>query len=179
MNVKNLSKSELLSIRGDIDSQLEYLNNNNNNNNTKETLQKTKLSDLEKGDLIYCIVFNGTKVYDMDYVNINFYMDDDIMYKGLVHFYTEHNNKLRYLETDSYTDEEVMSNSYFLTENRGTYRFFTMNPKTWKEDLNSEMIRLIKKKDEKHRKEVANIESNIQAQINSDEVDRYIKDNNY
>jgi len=179
MNVKNLSKSELLSIRGDIDSQLEYLNSVEEvvKAAVKKNSEKTKLSDLEKDDMVFCIIFNGSRIYHMDYVSINFYREEREEYKEFTNFSSSHPNKP--MGCSSCVRNEVMDNSYFLLDSISSYRFFTMNPKTWKEDLKSEMIRLIKKKDEEHRKDVANIERNIQAQINSDEVDRYIKDKNY
>lgn len=74
------------------------------------------------------------------------------------------------------------SDGWSIYENKGLEAYLTnggfllMNPKTWKEDLKSEMVRLIKLKDDEHRANVANIESNIQAQINSTEVDKYIEE---
>lgn len=179
MNVKNLSKSELLSIRSDIDSQLEYLDSVEEavKAAVKKNSEKTKLSELEKNDMIFCIVFNGSKIYNMDYVKINFYKEEREEYKEFTNFTSSHSDKP--MGCSSCVRNEVMDNSYFLSSSVSSYRFFTMNPKTWKEDLKSEMIRLIKMKDEEHRKNVANIESNIQAQINSDEVDKYIIGNNY
>lgn len=176
MNIKKLSKSELLSIRGDIDSQLEYLDSVEKSVKAavKKNSKKTKLSELDKNDMIFCIIFNGSRIYNMDYVNINFYKEERDEYKEFTNFSTSHPDKP--MGCSSCVRNEVMDNSYFLSEFTSSYRFFTMNPKNWKEDLNSEMIRLIKLKDDEHRENVANIERNIQAQINSTEVDRYIEE---
>ena len=91
MEIKNLNKEDLLSLRNDIDSQLKNIEQNEELEQYKNSLNgKNTLRDLKKGDKIYCIQFNGSKVYNKDYVSIEFYKKNDPSYLNLTNFSITH-----------------------------------------------------------------------------------------
>ena len=62
MDIKKLDKSELLNLKADIETQLEYINK------VDRLKIKKNLSELTKDDEIYCINFNDSKIYKHDFV---------------------------------------------------------------------------------------------------------------
>ena len=70
MNIDKLTQGDLLKIRDNINSRLEYINELKELK--KSSKDKNALSDLDKTDKIFSINFYGSKLYQMDYVKISF-----------------------------------------------------------------------------------------------------------
>lgn len=170
MNIKNLKKEELLIMREKIDSQLKYIDEIKIE--IKKSKEKKSLSDLKKGDKIFCIVFYGSKIYHMDYVEINFYKQDREDYVGWTNFSTNH--KTKPMGCSSALKDECMDNHFFLSDGCSSFHFFTLKPQSWKEDLNSESVRLIKLKEENFNKDIDKFKQVINNLIDCESVDTLI-----
>lgn len=167
MDIKNLKKEELLIMREEIDSQLKYIDEIKIE--IKKSKEKKSLSDLKKNDKIFCIKFYGSKIYHMDYVEINFYKQNKEDYVGWTNFSTKHNTKP--MGCSSCLEDECMYNHFFLSEFSSSNYFFTLKPQSWKEDLKSELIRLITLKEENFNKEIHKFKDSINNLINCESVD--------
>jgi hypothetical protein len=164
MDLSKIEDKELLKMKAEIDKQLLE-------NSTKVKIRKTKkecLSDLVDGDEIFCINFSGSKIYDMDYVMINFY-DNNLKWTK---FSTDHRKKS--LGCGSSLLTECMSQHCFLSDFLCNMYFLTMKPESWKEDIKSEVSRIIMNKEKLFQEEIKKIEGNIDALIISGEVDKLI-----
>jgi hypothetical protein len=147
MDILNLSKDELLKIREDIDNQITYID---------ELQGKEKLSELRRGDRIFAMNFtHDGHIHNMDYVDIILFMRDD----GLMGFSTSHPTKP--MGCSATTEADCMGRHYFLSEFSSSMYFFTLRPHTWKTDIKSELPRIIKIRDEQHRKEIQKFTDNI------------------
>lgn len=164
MNIDNLTKGELLKIRDDINSRLEYINE------LKETKKNSKdintLSDIGKNDKIFSINFYGSKKYQMDYVKITFNKRDDTDW---INFSTSHDTKP--IGCSSALRKECMGNHFFLSEFCSSMYFFTLKPESWKEDLKSELIRLTRFKENNFKNEIKKFEDKVNDIIGNNEVD--------
>ena len=170
MDIKNLKKEELLIMREEIDSQLKYIDEIKIE--IKKSKEKKSLSDLKKGDKIFCINFYGSKIYHMDYVEINFHKQDKENYVGWTNFSTKHN--IKPMGCSSCLKDECMYNHFFLSEFSSSNYFFTLKPQSWKEDLNSELVRLIKLKEENFNKDIDKFKQVINNLIDCESVDTLI-----
>lgn len=167
MDIKKLKKEELLKMKDEINSQLKYIDELKKD---KESKKKPSLSDLSKNDKIFCINFSGSKIHNMGWVKINFYKKDQEDYIGWTNFSTNHNT----MGCSSSLKDECMDNHFFLSEFHSSFYFFTLKPQNWKEDLKSELIRLIKSKEEKFNKNILKFKDSINNLINSDHVDELL-----
>jgi hypothetical protein len=61
-------------MRDEINSQLKYIDEFKKE--IKKSKEKKSLYDLDKNDKIFCINFYDSKIYNMDYVKINFHKQD-------------------------------------------------------------------------------------------------------
>lgn len=167
MEIKKIKKEELLKMRDEIDSQLKHIEEVGNV--VKKPSKKEKLSDLDNNDEIFCINFYGSKIYNMDFVKISFYKECN---DGWVDFSTYHDTKP--MGCSSSIKVDCLSNHFFLFETVTSLFFFTLNPQSWKEDLFSDLNRLLKLKEENFRKEILAFIKNINELRNSDEVDEFL-----
>ena len=170
MDIKKLKKEELLKMRDEINSQLKYIDEFKKE--VKKSKEKKSLSDLDKNDKIFCINFYGSKIYNMDYVEINFHKQDKEDYIGWTNFSTNHNTKP--MGCSSCLKDECMYNHFFLSEFTSSNYFFTLKPQSWKEDLKSELIRLVKLKEENFNKDIHKFKDSINNLINFNDVDELL-----
>lgn len=170
IELENLTKPELLKLKEDIESQLKYIDDLNGlGPEIKPSLAKNKLSDLKPNDLIFCINFDGRKIYQMDYVKITFNKKND---KDWTNFRAEHDTKP--MGCSSSMDTESMNNHYFLSEFSSSMYFFTLKPQTWKTDLKSEAQRLVKIKKEYNNKNIKIFKTKISDLIKAaNKLDAY------
>lgn len=163
INIDRLQKDELLKFKEAIEERLVIINDEESEQKIKLSKQNNKqsLSDLESDDLVLCIIFNGSLIYNMDYVNIKF----DKPYNGYVTFSTNHQTKP--MSCKSTIKEECLDKNYFLDEFPSHFYFITMKTDSWKEDLYSELERHIKLKCETFNAEVDRFKTNISSFINS------------
>ena len=175
MNIEIIKNNveKLLELKDQIDSRVKYLNKIKKE--TKKVNEKNFLCDLEKDDKIFCIHFIDLKIYDMDYVKINFYKKEDENYSGYTNFSTESDTKP--IGCSSALKDECMNNHYFLSE-FGTqhFYFFTLKPQNWKNDLNCELNRLVKSKKNRFNEEIEKFKNSIHSIILNDEVNDLISD---
>jgi len=61
-----------------------------------------------------------------------------------------------------------MNNHCFLSEFPCSMRFFTLKPESWKNDLKSELVRLVKIKEDIFNKEIEVFKNKINDLINAD-----------
>jgi hypothetical protein len=170
MDIKKLKKEELLKMRDEINSQLKYIDEFKKE--VKKSKEKKSLSDLDKNDKIFCINFYGSKIYNMDYVEINFHKQDKEDYIGWTNFSTNHNTKP--MGCSFCLKDECMYNHFFLSEFISSNYFFTLKPQSWKEDLKSELIRLVKLKKENFNKDIHKFKDSINNLINFNDVDELL-----
>lgn len=172
MDIKKLKKEELLKMRDEINSQLKYIDEFKKE--VKKPKEKTSLLDLNKNDKIFCIHFFGSKIYNMDYVEISFYKKDTEDYVGWTNFSAaSHNTNL--IGCSSCLKDECMYNHFFLSEfSSSSFYFFTLKPQSWKDDLKSEVIRLVKSKEENFNKDILKFKDSINNLINCNDVDELL-----
>ena len=130
-----------------------------------------KLADLKGGDMIFCVNFSGEKIYNADYVNINFYKkgDKDSLYTN---FTTSH--KTKPLGCSSALRDEDLNKHYFLSNIIDSFWFFTLKPKTWKEDLTAAMKKYELRETEKYKKQVDDKLTKIKKFIDYFDVNIYL-----
>ncbi len=170
MDIKKLKKEELLKMRDQINSQLKYIDELKKE--VKKSSEKKSLSDLNKNDKIFCINFHGSEIYNIDYVEINFYKEDREDYIGWTNFSTKHNTKP--MGCSSALKDECMYNHYFLSDICSSFYFFTLNPQSWKEDLKSELNRLIKLKEQNFNKDILKFKGSINDLMNYNDIDELL-----
>ena len=108
----------------------------------------------------------------MDYVEISFYKNDREDYVGWTNFSANHNTKP--MSCSSSLKDECMYNHFFLSEFCSSFYFFTLKPQSWKEDLKSEVIRLVKSKEETFNKDILKFKESINNLINCNDVDELL-----
>lgn len=169
MDIEKLNKKELLKLKDDIDNQIKVIDENIINK--KKIGEKSKISDLSKGDKIYCINFSGDNVYHKDYVSISFneINESQSIYYGYVKFSTEH--KTKPMGCSSVLSKESFDNHYFLSDFVSSMYFFTLKPETWRNDLNSELERFIISKETNFIKELDKFKTKITKLIESNQSD--------
>ena len=171
LNLKDIKDEELLKLKEDIEAQLLY------NKNVKSKIETTKwkntLSDLQKDDYIFCINFRGSKIYNMDYVKINFTKHDIDAY-DVLRFSTSHDTLP--MGCSSCVSLDVMNNHFFLSEfSSSTMYFFTIKPEFWKDDLLNEMNRIAQVRKNNYNEELRSFKTFIHDLIeNGEDVDNYI-----
>ncbi len=170
MEIKNLKKEELLKLKNDIDSQLVYLESLKVE---KEKLKdKTILSGLEKGDKIFCINFNGSKIYHMDFVKINFYKQDKEGYENWRNFSTSHDTKPMGLSASILETE--MDKHYFLIEVSGLMFFYTLKLDTWETDLRRALDIEIEFKTIQLNKDIKKLRTKVEDLISNNNIKELI-----
>jgi hypothetical protein len=166
--INNLTKQELLNLKEDIDKRLKKIkeeeliieseiNKKLKRENNRRT--KTKLSQLEKNDEIFCISFRGSIIANMDYVKINFYKRED--YKDILNFSTSHDTKPP--GCSSCVREEEMNRHYFLSIFCSSMRFFTLKPETWEIDIKEALNCEVTKLKEYQKQEVRKLKKNVKS----------------
>jgi hypothetical protein len=173
MDIKKLNKEELLQLKEDIQSQLNYIDTLKVK--IKTSKNKSRLLDLQKDDQIFCIDFNGSKIHHMDYVKINFNKKPKI---GFNEDWTDvsaaHDTKPMGCSTS--IKDECMYNHYFLCEFCSSMHFYTLKPENWKIDLKLEQDRLIKFKRKIFNENIKEFKDKINNLIKSNNVNKIIKD---
>lgn len=167
MDIKNLNEKELLNLRNEVDIQLKNINVLKVA--AQSTKEKNTLSDLTEDDKIFCVIFNESAIYDMDYVKINFYKSDN----NWINYSTSHDTKP--MGQSSAINNKCMSNHCFLTETAASMRFFTLKPEIWKVDIIKEMNRMIDLKNDSFKADMCRIENKIKNLIENNEVDTFIQ----
>lgn len=169
MDLKKLKKEELLKLKGDIESQISFIDSIKTEIQTSK--DKTKLSGLKKGDKIFCICFNGSKIYNMDYVKIHFYENEKD--NAWTNYSTEHDTKPMGCSSAIKTDS--MNNHYFLNEISSHFYFFTLKPENWKNDLKLALDDNIKSRKNYFNQGINKLKNKIKSLITSKEVDELIE----
>jgi len=170
MNIDKLTQGDLLKIRDNINSRLEYISELKELK--KSSKDKNALSDLDKTDKIFSINFYGSKLYQMDYVKISF--NEREIDTDWVGFSTSHDTKP--MGCCSAVRKECMGNHFFLSEFCSSMYFFTLKPESWKEDLKSELIRLTRFKENNFNNEIKQFEDKVNTIIENNEIDILLSD---
>lgn len=162
MDIKNLNKNELLSLKTEIDTQLEYINK------VERLKNKTTLSELKDNDEIYCINFNNSGYNQYDFVKIKIHpLSDDR--EDYVIYSTKHNSKP--MGCSASFHKNYFKKHYFLGEfSSGTFFFLTLKPENWKEDLKLALDFQIELRRENFEKEVQKTINTVTDFINLDNV---------
>jgi len=126
--------------------------------------------NLEKGDLIFCIIFNGEKIHNIGYVNIKFSKEED---SGLYTNFTSSHDK-KPMGCSSVLRDEDLHEHHFLCNLTSSWRFFTLKPNIWKEDLIVAMEKYEKRKKEHYINEVDGKVSNIKTFIDTFDISSYL-----
>lgn len=149
MNIEGLNKSELLELKEAIDNMI------------KELDKPVKLdSKLSKCNKIYCIIFDDSKIYIEDYVDISFGESKN----GYTNFSCRHKTKT--MGCSASIRDEYMDKSYFLFEFCNSMYFFTLKPESWKEDILQAMETNIEYKNEYFEKDILKFKHKITGLIN-------------
>jgi hypothetical protein len=172
MKINNFTVEDLLRIKAEKEKELcnviEQLNCLENLQKERvKSDEENKLSDLVKGDKIFCIKFYDT-VYYMNYVNIYFDEFDNDYTKFIA------KNDSDGMWCSDIVDTKCKNNHYFLSEGCSTMYFFTLYPETWITDLRTEMKRLSKMKKQSFKFELDNFKNKINSLINNDDVENLI-----
>jgi len=171
MNLKDLSKTELLKVKQEVEDQLKIVDIKKAF--VKQSKEKNLLSDLEKDDQILCIIFKGSIIYDIDYVKINFHKGEEKNTKW-TNFSVKHDVKP--MGCSAALKDECMNYHFFLVDFSSSMRFFTLKPQTWKHDLKIEMDTLIKSRTEVFNKDMNRIKKEVNDLIKNKEADSLIND---
>lgn len=113
----NLKKEELLKMKDEINAQLDFIEKVKSR---KEKSKKGKLSSMERNEEIFFINFNGSKIYHVDYVKINFSKHNK--YDDIMNFRTSHDSKQ--IGCHASLPIECMDHHCFLIEFLWAYVFF-------------------------------------------------------
>jgi hypothetical protein len=147
MNIHNLNKEELISLKESIEQKLKI----------DELNSSKKLIDLQDYEEIYLMNIHIGNLYKSEYVKIKFFEHEDGYWK----FHTKP------FSLSSYIDNCSMSNHCFLSEFCEQVFFLTLKPETWKEDLKCEIKRNKKLKYKRLKKELKKFENNIKNVIDN------------
>jgi len=182
MDITGLKKNELLNLKTKVDSQLERINKVDNDklaNGIESSKNKKSLSDLDDDNQVFCMRFSDSKVRDMDYVNLSFSKGGSDEFTSFIA--TNSIDTIHTIGCSSDLKSECLDNYYFLSEFTGSMFFFTLKPENWKDDLKSELSRLIKQKEVVFSEDIAKFEKKVNGLINNSDVDGLIlqKTNNY
>lgn len=171
MNLKALSKAQLLELKEELDLQLKLIDDLNAE--IKLSKEKIGLSSLKNDDKIFCIHFIGSEIIDMDYVRIKFYKNEkDVTYKEWTNFSVQHDTKP--LGLSSAIEDVCLDKHYFLHDFCSHMHFFTLKPENWKVDLKLELERHIKSREGNFNKERKNFKKTITGLIKNNVVDTLI-----
>ena len=170
MKLNKLKIDELLKLKKDIDAQIEHLDTLKKE--IKVSKEKNCLSDLVKGDNIFCINFIGVRIFHMDYVKIEFTKVKELEDIEWLTFLSDH--KTKPMGCFSSIRKECMSNHCFLHETISSMYFFTLKPEHWRDDLKKEMERLELFKTNNFDNEITLFRNNIQNLIGTNEVDNFL-----
>lgn len=170
MDISNLKKDELLKLRENIDSQLKYIDEFKKQ--VKKSKEKNKLSDLDKGDKIFCVNFYGDRIYQMDFVDIEFYKNDKSENLAWTYFSTSH--KTKNMGCSASVRSECMDRHFFMSDFTSTLYFFTLKPESIKQDLQFEMDRHIQDRRLIFDQSIVNFRNSIDNFINSNNIDLVI-----
>lgn len=135
----------------------------------QKKLDKTTISDLEQNDKIFCFNFNGNKLYNIDYVNVDTYKNN----KEYTRIETSHQTKPMGMSVS--VDPHFFDKPYFLTIFASSMYFLTLSPKTWEDDIKSALEFLIKSKEEAFYKEMNDYRNGINNFISEHDILKYLK----
>lgn len=171
MKIEKLSREQLIELKSNIDLQISQLEREEHNKKLNSIKSFEKLSDMKRGGDIFCINFSGEKIYNMDFVHIDFSRNDG---QGYTRFGTSHETKP--MGCSSWINDDDLSNHCFLSEFCGpSYYFFTLKPKTWREDLMWELKKMVSRKKKRYGDEIKNSENTVKPLLKSSEqVDDFI-----
>lgn len=170
IDIKKLKKDELLKLREQLDEQLFQIDSLKFE--MKSLGEKKRLLDLVKGDKIFAVSFSRDFVYNSGFVEMEFSPRSD---ERWTNFTSTHDTKP--LGCSSAILTECLLNHCCLSEFSDSYMyFFTINPKTWKEDLRSEIKRISKNKKAYFNEDLNKFQDNINTFIKSNYVSEFIKD---
>ena len=159
MDIKKLKKEELLKMREDIDSQLKYIDDSEISHKDIFLNGIHTLSDLKNGDKIFCIVFSGSDIWHSDYVNIHLSNCKELGYEDWVDFTTEHTTIP--MGCSSSFRSEKMKSHFFLSIFNCSFRFFTLKPNAWKNDLTIEFNNYIKNEEKSFNDRIGALKINM------------------
>lgn len=160
MDIKNLNKNELLSLKTEIDTHLEHINK------VERLKNKTTLSELKDNDEIYCINFNGSGYNQYDFVKISIFERTDN--KDYVSYSTKHDSKP--MGCSSSFHKDFLKKHYFLNEFLSSAFFLTLKPENWKEDLKLALDFQIELKRKNFEKDLQKTINTVNDFINLDNV---------
>lgn len=167
MDLKTLNKAELLKIKEDVELELKNIDRIKKDS---KSLKKGTLSSLKNGDKIFCICFHGSKIFNIDYVNITFYkIDGD---EKWLKYSTSHPQKP--MGESSGIEYECMDKHYYLHESCSRFSFYTLKPENWREDLKLELKRHTENREIKFKEEMMLFSNNINDLLDDKEVDVFI-----
>lgn len=172
MDFTKMKKERLLEARVEIENQIKYLNDIKAESN--KLRYKNRLSDLEKGDKIFCIHIGKNGHYDMDFVKISFSKTNEPY--TVTQFSTKHDTQP--LNCGGYVEDECMGSHCFIADFCSSYYFCTLKPYSWKKDFELEIQRLIGFKQRRFDADIVIINNNVTALLNveglSDCVGNYL-----
>jgi len=178
--INNFNESELLKLKTDINKQLKIIDkqlkiieiDKIDTIKRKDSVKtKTKLCELTSNDRIFSIgVSNNLDVYFMDYCDIRGYNDKtDSDYHDIS---VRHKTKPYGISTSIHKDE---SEKHYFTSFHSIICFFTLNPETWKEDLQESLIYKIKQEKKHLNEDIKNLKNQIKTIIKSeDKINDYV-----
>ena len=169
MDLKKMNKDEHLKLKSEVSEQLKFIDNFKTE--IKSSKQKNCLSDLKKNDKIFCVIFSKSKIWNIDYVKIEFYERKNDTY--WMNYSTSHDTKP--MGSSSCVAVECMNRHYFLSDSYSCMHFYTLKPESWKEDLKSEIDRLSKRKKKNFNEELKAFKTNVSSFIQNNDVDDLIK----
>lgn len=163
INLNKLNEKELLNLKNKIDVKLTDIETTKKMAKEFKSKNTECLGHLKKDDLVFCIIFNGEKIWDIDYVSIRFGKNKDN--SSYTNFTTTHDTKP--MGCSSSLRDEDLHEKYFLSNFTNSWRFFTLSPNTWKDDLVSAMKKYENRQKEIYTNEVNKNVNNIKKFIDS------------
>lgn len=167
INLNKLNEKQLLNLKDNIEVKLCDIEKSKILGKKFKSQNTECLGYLEKGDLIFCIIFNGEKIWNVDYVNIYFNKKEDS--GSYTNFTSSHDTKP--MGCSSALLDEDLHGHYFLSDFSSSFKFFTLKPNTWKKDLTTAMENY-----ERRRKEyyVDRKVNNIKSFIDTFDISSYL-----
>ena len=157
------NKEDLLFIMEIIEKEIQIKDIEEIQKAKRESL-KTLIKNIGTDDLIYSIEFRLSDgvIYDKDYVDIS--IGDDIT-DGYVSFHTDHKTKPMGCATSMRVED--LERHFTLHDFTGHYKFFTLKPENWKEDLMTAFAIEIGEKQRKMNDEIRVMSTNLQKFIDN------------
>lgn len=173
MDINNLSKTELLKLKSEIDIQIKDIDEKLSVD-IETSCNKKILKNLNSKDLIFGVNFSAKhNIHNMGYVHMTFTKNVESDYTS----FSTMNKDSCGLGCSSGIKNDVMEHHCFLSEfSSSIFYFFTLKPETWEKDVIIELDKMVKQRKERFNIEMRKMKIGVRT-ILKKENKKIINDN--